>query len=61
MFDILPRNPLIPDIILARSTPATVALQRETRTIPIVFDGVPDPVARGIVPRLNQISAFRRE
>src|SRR6516162_2176192 len=26
-----------PDIILARGTPATVALQRETRTIPIVF------------------------
>jgi putative ABC transport system substrate-binding protein len=45
---------LRPDIILARSTPATVALQREMRTIPIVFDGVPDPVARGIVPRLNQ-------
>jgi putative ABC transport system substrate-binding protein len=45
---------LRPDIILARSTPATIALQRETRTIPIVFDGVPDPVARGIVPRLNQ-------
>jgi putative ABC transport system substrate-binding protein len=45
---------LRPDIILARSTPATVALQLETRTIPIVFDGVPDPVARGIVPRLNQ-------
>jgi putative ABC transport system substrate-binding protein len=45
---------LKPDIILARSTPATVALQRETRTIPIVFDGVPDPVARGLVPRLNQ-------
>jgi putative ABC transport system substrate-binding protein len=29
------------------STPATVAVQRETRTIPIVFVG--DPVASGIV------------
>src|SRR6516162_4105638 len=28
---------LRPDIILAGTTPATVALQRETRTIPIVF------------------------
>ena len=36
------------------STPATVALQRETRTIPIVFAGVGDPVASGIVPRLDR-------
>jgi putative ABC transport system substrate-binding protein len=43
-----------PDIILVTSTAATVALQRETRTIPIVFPGVTDPVASGIVPRLNQ-------
>jgi putative ABC transport system substrate-binding protein len=45
---------LQPDIILANSTPATVALQRETRAIPIVFAGVADPVASGIVPGLNQ-------
>jgi putative ABC transport system substrate-binding protein len=45
---------LQPDIILAGTTPATVALQRETRTIPIVFAGVADPVASGIVSRLNQ-------
>ena len=31
---------------------ATAAVQQETRTIPIVFAG--DPVASGIVPRLNQ-------
>jgi putative ABC transport system substrate-binding protein len=36
---------LQPDIILAGGTPSTVALQRETRTIPIVFAGVTDPVA----------------
>ena len=54
MFDILPRNPLIPDIILARSTPATVALQRETRTIPILFAGVAEPVASGLVARLDR-------
>jgi putative ABC transport system substrate-binding protein len=45
---------LQPDIILANGTPATAALQRETRTIPIVFAGGNDPVAIGIVPRLNQ-------
>jgi putative ABC transport system substrate-binding protein len=45
---------LQPDIILAGTTPATVALQRETRTIPIVFVGLGDPVAGGIVARLNR-------
>jgi putative ABC transport system substrate-binding protein len=45
---------LQPDIILANGAPATIALQRETRTIPIVFATVGDPVAGGIVPRLNQ-------
>jgi putative ABC transport system substrate-binding protein len=45
---------LQPDIILAITTPATVALQRETRTIPIVFTMVPDPVASGIVAGLGR-------
>ena len=45
---------LQPDIILAGGEVATVALQRETRTIPIVFATVADPVASGLVPRLNQ-------
>src|SRR5215470_8667235 len=36
---------LHPDIIVTSSTPATIALQRETRTIPIVFVSVTDPVA----------------
>ena len=35
---------LQPDIILTIGTPATVAVQRETRTIPIVFANVGDPV-----------------
>ena len=43
-----------PDIILADSTPTTAALQRETRTIPIVFAGVADPVASGFVERLDR-------
>jgi putative ABC transport system substrate-binding protein len=45
---------LHPDIILTHANAATVALQRETRTIPIVFANVSDPVDSGIVSRLNQ-------
>jgi putative ABC transport system substrate-binding protein len=45
---------LQPDIIVTGSTAATVAVQRETRTIPIVFANVADPVTSGIVSRLNQ-------
>jgi putative ABC transport system substrate-binding protein len=45
---------LQPDIIVTNGTPATVALQRETRTIPIVFTRTSDPVASGIVARLDQ-------
>jgi putative ABC transport system substrate-binding protein len=37
---------LQPDIILTGGTAVTAAVQRETGTIPIVFDGVGDPVAR---------------
>ena len=37
-------------------TPATVTVQRETRTIPIVLTGVTDPVASGIVARLDRPS-----
>ena len=47
---------LQPDIILTQGTPATVALQRETRTIAIVFANVTDPFATGIVPRLDRPS-----
>jgi putative ABC transport system substrate-binding protein len=47
---------LKPDIILTTSTPATAALQRETRTIPIVFAVVSDPVASNIVARLDRPS-----
>jgi putative ABC transport system substrate-binding protein len=45
---------LQPDIILVNGTPATVAFQRETRTIPIVFANVSEPVTSGIVPRLDR-------
>jgi len=45
---------LQPDIIVTGATPMTVAVQRETRTIPIVFEGVGDPVASRIVSRLDR-------
>ena len=35
---------LQPDVILAHTPGGTVALQRETRTIPIVFVNVSDPI-----------------
>jgi putative tryptophan/tyrosine transport system substrate-binding protein len=43
---------LQPDVILVNSTPATAALQRETRAIPIVFATVADPVGEGFVASL---------
>ena len=47
---------LQPAIILTGGTPATIAIQRETRTIPIVFANAGDPVASGIVARLDRPS-----
>jgi putative ABC transport system substrate-binding protein len=47
---------LQPDIVLATGTQPTAALQQQTRTIPIVFVNVSDPVASGIVPRLDRPS-----
>jgi putative ABC transport system substrate-binding protein len=44
------------DIIVTNSGAVTVALQRETRTMPIVFASPGDPVAIGIVPRLDRPS-----
>jgi putative ABC transport system substrate-binding protein len=46
---------LQPDIIVTMgSTPATIAFQRETRVIPIIFSNAGDPVASGIVARLDR-------
>jgi putative ABC transport system substrate-binding protein len=47
---------LQPDIILADANAATRALQQETRTIPIVFATASDPVAGGLVARLDRPS-----
>jgi putative ABC transport system substrate-binding protein len=47
---------LQPDIILTGGLRAAAAVQRETRTIPIVFANGADPVASGIVERLDRPS-----
>jgi putative ABC transport system substrate-binding protein len=47
---------LKPDIVLTQATETTAAVQRETWTIPIVFANVADPVASGLVARLDRPS-----
>ena len=42
------------EVILSNGTPSTVALQRETSRIPIVFAQVTDPVGEGLVASLNR-------
>jgi len=41
-----------PDVILATASPATAALQSATRSVPIVFTMVADPVSAGFVASL---------
>jgi putative tryptophan/tyrosine transport system substrate-binding protein len=43
---------LQPDVIFAHSTPLIAALQRESRTMPIVFAAVADPIGSGFVASL---------
>jgi putative ABC transport system substrate-binding protein len=43
---------LQPDVILANTTPVIAAFQRETRTIPIVFVVVSDPIGDGFIASL---------
>ncbi len=43
---------LAPDVILTTSTPTTRALRDTTQTIPVVFVGLSDPVATGIVSNI---------
>jgi putative ABC transport system substrate-binding protein len=45
---------LQPDVILSRTTPVTAALLKETRTIPIVFVVVSDPVGDGFVASVSR-------
>src|SRR4051794_29648225 len=41
-----------PDLLVANTTPSLAAVRQATRTIPIVFVGVADPVAQGFVQSL---------
>jgi len=41
------------DVITTLSTPAVIAAKKVTKTIPIVFAGVGDPVGAGVVPNLS--------
>src|SRR5262249_46245879 len=43
---------LQPDLLVAGNTPAAISLLRETRTIPIVFTLLSDPVGTGVVASL---------
>jgi putative ABC transport system substrate-binding protein len=47
---------LAPDVILATGTPVTAALLQATRSVPIVFAQVVDPVANGFVESLARPS-----
>jgi putative ABC transport system substrate-binding protein len=45
---------LQPDVIFAQTTPIVAALQRETRTLPIVFSNIADPIGSGFVASLSR-------
>jgi putative ABC transport system substrate-binding protein len=45
---------LQPDVILAHTSPVVTAFQLETRTIPIVFVALADPVGAGFVQSLSR-------
>ena len=44
---------LHPDLVVAAGTPSLFAVQQATRTIPILFVNVADPVAQGFVQSLD--------
>src|SRR5450631_258523 len=44
---------LAPDLILATNTPTARSLKQATETVPIVFSGLADPIADGIVANLS--------
>jgi putative tryptophan/tyrosine transport system substrate-binding protein len=45
---------LAPDVIFCAGSPAALALQQATRTVPVVFITVSEPVAQGIVASLSR-------
>ena len=44
---------LAPDVIVTGTTPAAIVLRRETRSIPVVFVNIADPVGTGVVRSLD--------
>ena len=44
---------LSPDVLVAITTPATAALQAETKTVPIVLRWMSDPIGSRLVTRLQ--------
>jgi putative ABC transport system substrate-binding protein len=45
-----------PDLIVTAGTPATLAVLEQTRTLPVIFFDIPDPVGNGIVSNLSRPS-----
>jgi putative ABC transport system substrate-binding protein len=45
---------LMPDVIVTSSSVNLAAVEQATKTIPIVFVNVNDPVAQGFVPNIRQ-------
>jgi putative tryptophan/tyrosine transport system substrate-binding protein len=45
---------LQPDLILSHTTPTTAALLQQTRTIPIIFATVTDPIGSGFIASLSR-------
>jgi putative ABC transport system substrate-binding protein len=45
---------LAPEVILASTSPSVAALQQASRTVPIVFAAVTDPVGQGFVSSLQR-------
>jgi putative ABC transport system substrate-binding protein len=45
---------LEPEVILATTTPAVMASQQASRTVPIVFLGVVDPVGSGLIASMSR-------
>jgi putative ABC transport system substrate-binding protein len=45
---------LQPDLIISSTTPTTAALQQQTRTIPIIFPALSDPVGSGLVASFSR-------
>ena len=43
-----------PELVLSSSTPTTAALLQETRTIPIIFASIVDPVGSGFIASLSR-------